>query len=137
VKKGRAIYRKSKQKRNSRAQFSPISEEMKEWSAMLGSELNSWPDITTRSMFGFLFYYRKGKVFAALPQTRGFSGPSSLIFKFNSMPPALLKRAQGDSRMDSNTRVPGKGWFPFELRSQADVRDALFWLKHSCEAAAK
>jgi hypothetical protein len=39
--------------------------------------------------------------------------------------------------MDSNTRVPGKGWFPFELRSQADVRDALFWLKHSCEAAAK
>jgi hypothetical protein len=137
VKKGRAISRKPKQKRSSRAKFSLISEEMKEWSAMLGSELNSWPGITTRSMFGFLFYYRKGKVFAALPQTRGFSGPSSLIFKFNSMLPALLSRAQGDQRMDTHTRAPGKGWFSFELHSQADVRDALFWLNHSYEAAAK
>ena len=108
---------------------------MKEWSAMLGSELNSWPNISTKSMFGFLFYYRKSKVFAALPKTRGFSGPSSLIFKFNPMPPTLLRRAQGDSRMDTNTRVSGKGWFSFELGSESDVRDALSWLNHSYEAA--
>lgn len=104
---------------------------------MLATELNSWPDITTRSMFGFLFYYRTGKVFAALPRTRGFSGPSSLIFRFNPMPPTLLKRAQSDSRMDTNTRLPGKGWFSFELGSGSDVRDALFWLNHAYEAATK
>jgi hypothetical protein len=137
MKKARAVSRNSNRARISRLKLLPISEEMKEWSAMLASELNSWPGITTRSMFGFLFFYRKGTVFAALPQTRGFNSPSSLIVKFNPMPPVLLERAQGDSRMDTNTRVPGKGWFSFELNSESDVRDALFWLNHAHEAAAK
>ncbi|MGB7844089.1 MAG: hypothetical protein WBL63_00610 [Candidatus Acidiferrum sp.] len=123
--------------RTSRAKFLPISDEMKKWSALLASELNSLPGITTRRMFGFLFFYRKGKVFAALPQTRGFSSSSSLIVKFNPMSPVLLKLAQRDPRMDTHTRVPGKGWFSFELASEADVRDALFWLNHAYEAAAK
>jgi len=104
---------------------------------MLQSELNSWPFITTKSMFGFLFFYRHGKVFAALPQTRGFSSSSSLIFKFNPMPPALWKRAQADPRMDTSTRIPGKGWFSFELNSENDVRDALFWLNHAYEQSTK
>jgi hypothetical protein len=110
---------------------------MRQWSALLASELNSWPDIATKSMFGLLSFYRKRKIFAALPQTRGFTSSSSLIVKFNPMPPALLKRAHADPRMDTNTRVPGKGWFSFELNSQTDVRDALFWLNHAYEAAAK
>jgi hypothetical protein len=110
---------------------------MKEWSAMLQSELNSWPFITTKSMFGFLSFYRRGKIFAALPQTRGFSSSSSLIFKFNPMPPALWKRAQADPRMDTSTRIPGKGWFSFELNSDNDVRDALFWLNHAYEQSTK
>ena len=36
--------------------------------------------------------------------------------------------------MDTNTRVPGKGWYSFELESQADVRDALWWLNQSYES---
>jgi hypothetical protein len=135
VKKAGKISPTSKQRRTSRAKFLPISEEMKEWSALLASELNSLPGITTRSMFGFLFFYRKGRVFAAIPQTRGFSSSSSLIVKFNPMSPALLKRAQDDTRMDTNTRVAGQGWFSFELNSEADVRDALFWLNHAYESA--
>jgi hypothetical protein len=137
VKKARRKSPSSKRTRVSRAKFLPISEEMKQWSAMLASELHSLPGITTKSMFGFLFFYRNGKVFAALPQTRGFSSASSLIVKFDPMSPALLKRAQGDPRMDTNTRIPGKGWFSFELSSKTDLRDALFWLNHSYEAAAK
>jgi hypothetical protein len=120
-----------------RAKLLPISEEMRRWSALLASELNSWPDISTKSMFGLLSFYRKRKIFAALPQTRGFTSSSSLIVKFNPMPPALLKRAHADPRMDTNRRVPGKGWFSFALNSQTDVRDALFWLNHAYEAAAK
>ena len=126
---------KSRPPRVSRAKFLPISEEMKEWSAMLASELNSWPGITTKSMFGFLSFYREGQIFAALPRTRGFSSACSLIVKFNPTPPTLLKRAHADPRMDTNTRVPGKGWFSFELKSQADVRDALWWLNQSYESA--
>ena len=34
--------------------FPPISEEMERWSALLISEVNSWPDIATKPMFGFL-----------------------------------------------------------------------------------
>jgi hypothetical protein len=124
-------------KRRPRLKLLPISEEMKQWSALLASELNSWPDITTKSMFGLLSFYRRGKIFAALPQTRGFSSPSSLIVKFNPMPPALQKHAHADPRMDTNTRIPGQGWFSFELNSDADVRDALFWLSRSYEAAEK
>jgi len=126
-----------KKQRKSRARFLPISAEMKEWSAMLASELKSLPGITTKPMFGFLSFYRDGEIFAALPQTRGFSGPASLIFKFNPMPPGLQMRAHGDPRMDTSTRIPGKGWFVFELASEGDVHEALFWLNQAYEAAAK
>jgi hypothetical protein len=120
-----------------RVKLLPISEEMKQWSAMLESEVSSWNGISTKSMFGFLSFHRRGKIFAALPQTRGFSSSSSLILKFNPMPPALLKRAKTDPRVDTNTRIPGKGWFSFELNSDADSRDALLWLDHAYRAAAK
>jgi hypothetical protein len=53
------------------------------------------------------------------------------------MPPALLKHAQSDPRMDSNTRIPGKGWFSLELNSESDLRDALRWLNQAYEAAKK
>jgi len=112
----------------SRAKFIPVSEEMKEWSALLQSELNSRPAITTESMFGFLLFYRRGLVFAVLPRTRGFDPPSSLVFNFDPLPAALQKRAQADSRMNANTKASGRGWFSFELSSQPDTREALFWL---------
>jgi len=47
----------------------------------------------------------------------------------------LLKKARADSRMDTNTRVPGKGWFSFEVASESDLRDALSWLDHAYRAA--
>jgi hypothetical protein len=137
VKKKRATPAKSSRGRGHRVKFLPISEEMKQWSASLESELNSWPGISTRSMFGFLFFYRRGVPFAALPRTRGFDSPSSLVFKFNPMPSALQKRAQADARMDATTKGSSKGWFAFELSTENDLRDALFWLNHAYEAATK
>jgi hypothetical protein len=53
------------------------------------------------------------------------------------MPPSLLKRAKIDRRMDTQTRLPGKGWFSFELTSESDLGDALFWLNEAYESAAK
>lgn len=123
--------------RSRRATFTPISEEMRRWSSLLETELTNWPAVTTKPMFGFLSFYRAGKIFAAIPQTRGFNSSSSLILKFNPMPPALLKLAQGDKRMDTNTRVPGKGWFTFEVTCENDLRDVLAWLQHAYKAAGK
>jgi len=104
---------------------------------MLAAELHSWPHTSTKPMFGFLSFYRKGTIFAALPQTRGFDSASSMILKFHPMAPALLKRAEADGRMDTSTRVPGKGWFSFEMRSTDDLRDALWWLTQAYEAAGR
>ncbi len=33
--------------------------------------------------------------------------------------------------MDTKTRIPGKGWFTFELNSYEDVRDAVWWLNRA------
>ena len=117
--------------------FPQISEEMKEWSAMLEGKLNSWPHISTKKMFGFVFFYRKDTTFAAIPWTRGFDSPTSMIVKFHPMAPKLLKQAEADERMDTSTRVPGQGWFSFQLRSESDLRDALWWLNQAYDAAAR
>ena len=110
---------------------------MKQWSAMLTSELLTWPEISTKSMFGFFFFYRRRKVFAALPRTRGFDSPSTLVFKFDPMPPGLQKRAHNDGRMDASMKASSKGWLSFRLDSEADLRDALWWLHQAYEAAKK
>ncbi len=102
---------------------------------MLQSELSSWPAIATKSMFGFTFFHRRRAVFAALPLTRGFDSPSSIVFKFNPMPPALRNRAQADSRLAPGSKAAIRGWFLSSLTSTTDLRDALFWLNQAYEAA--
>jgi len=104
---------------------------------MLQAEVNSWPAITSKSMFGFVFFYRRKVVFAALPRTRGFDSPSSILFKFNPLPPDLQPRARSDSRMSASTEPKNKGWFSFTLSAQNDLSDALFWLNHAYESAKK
>jgi hypothetical protein len=118
-----------------RPKLSPISEEMRQWSALLEAELLSWPGVTAKPMFGFRALYKGKTIFAALPHSRGFGSTPSLILKFDPMPPALLKHAETDPRLETSTRVPGKGWFSFALDSEADLRDAVWWLNHSYESA--
>lgn len=68
------------------------------------------------------------KIFGGLPVTRGFDTPNSVIFRFDPLPPELEERALKDSRID-----PGKRWFSFNVRSAADLRDALWWLNQAYE----
>lgn len=103
-----------------------IAEEMKQWSAMLGEELHRWPQVTSRPMFGLLGFYRKGKIFAALPITRAIGTSNSIIFKIQPMPAELAKRAAAEPRVNSETQRPGAKWTIFELHSEKDVSDALW-----------
>ena len=41
------------------------SEEMKQWSALLGAELERWPGVRTKPMFGLVGFYRGRNIFAA------------------------------------------------------------------------
>jgi len=133
--KARKPEKDSRVPRAKRATFLPISEDMRRWSALLEAELTTWPAVSTKSMFGFLAFYRAGRIFAALPRTRGFNSWSSLILKFDPRSAALLAKARADQRMDTNTRVPGKGWFNFEVASERDLREALGWLDRAYQAA--
>jgi hypothetical protein len=112
-----------------------IGEEMKQWSAMLGNELSTWPKVTTHPMFGLRGFYRGKKIFAALPVTRAIKNPNSLIFRIKPMPPDLLERAKKEPRIDTESRTPGATWFVFELHSEVDFRDALWWINQAYEHA--
>jgi len=105
-----------------------ISEEMKQWSAMLKAEVSGWPQISTRPMFGMMGLYRRKKIFGGLPVTRGFDTPNSVIFRFDPMPQDLEQRALKEPRI-----TPGKRWFSFEVQSTKDLRDALWWLNQAYE----
>ena len=126
---------KAKKTKRPRPKMALASEEMKQWSAMLGNELSTWPQVTARPMFGLRGFYRGKKIFAALPVTRGFSTPNSLIFRIKPMPPDLLERAKKEPRIDTENRIPSAKWFIFELNSEADFRDTLWWLNHAYEHA--
>lgn len=107
-----------------------ISEEMKQWSVMLKTEVSSWPQVSSRPMFGMQGLYRGKRIFGGLPVTRGFDTPNSVIFRFDPMPQDLEQRVMKEPRI-----TPGKLWFSFEVGSTADLRDALWWLNQAYERA--
>jgi hypothetical protein len=113
-----------------------VSEQMKAWSAALAAELNSWPKVTTRPMFGFTAYYRRARIFAVLPKTRGMSTPNSLAFKLEAPPPEVRARMRADPRL-SFTEMAQARWLRFEMSSDADLRAALEWLSQAYEATGK
>ena len=126
---------KAKKAKRARPRMPLASDEMKQWSAMLGDELSALPKVTARPMFGLRGFYRGKKIFAALPVTRGIRSPNALIFRIQPMPPHLLERARKEPRIDTENRVPSAKWFTFELHSEADFRDALWWLNQAYEHA--
>ncbi len=113
-----------------------VSEEMKAWSAALGSEIAAWPQVNARSFFGLTAFYRKDRIFTLLPRTRGMQTADSLAIKLES--PTLVVRG----RLDQDPRVTathmGKArWFTFEFSCDSDLRGALDWLRTAYEAASK
>jgi len=103
---------------------------MKEWSVLLGAELGSWPAVTSRNMFGMTVFYRKDKVFAALPRTKTFTSPNSIAFKLYRKSPQTKKMLAGDPRITDRHKEDGS-WTSFELGSEKHLSDALQWLQHA------
>jgi hypothetical protein len=126
---------KAKKTKRPRPNMPLASEEMKQWSAMLGNELGAWPKVRARPMFGLRSFYRGKKIFAALPVTRAIRNANSLIFRIQPMPPELLERARKEPRIDLENAVPSAKWFTFELRCEGDFRDALWWLNQAYDRA--
>jgi hypothetical protein len=119
-----------------RPKLPAISEAMKAWSAALKAEIGDWPGVKVRSFFGFTALYRRDRIFALLPQTRGMETPNSLAFKLQSPAPRLLARMRRDPRIGP-TEMQQARWFTFELATDGDLHDALDWLARAYDAAAK
>jgi hypothetical protein len=109
---------------------------MKAWSAALGDELTSWPQVETRTFFGFTALYRGEKIFALVPRTRAMGTPNTLAFKFESLAPRLQTRLDRDRRVGT-TEMRAARWQTFEVSSDSDLHDALEWLGLAYEAAGK
>ena len=119
-----------------RPKLPKVSDQMKAWSAALASELADWPQITTRVFFGFTALYRRDRIFAVLPRTRGMETPNSLAFKFDAPSPQARARLGGDARIGS-TQMQKARWFTLELSNDADLKAALDWLGRAYDAAGK
>ncbi len=117
-----------------RSKLPPVSEEMKAWSVALAAEIESWPAVTARPMFGLTALYRRQRIFAVLPRTRGMESPNSLAFKLPDPSPRMLARLQNEQRIRSTVMHKSR-WFTFELSSDRDMRDALDWLGRAYETA--
>jgi len=124
------------QEKSSRPKLPVVSEQMKAWSAALASEICGWPQVTSKAFFGLTALYRKDKIFAVLPRTRGMETANSFGFKFETVPPRLRGRLEKDPRIGS-TRMQKARWFTLELSSDADLKGALEWLSRAYEAAGK
>jgi hypothetical protein len=121
---------------SNRPKLSPISEEMKAWSAALAAEIGDWPQVSTRSFFGFTALYRRDKIFAALPRTRAMGSPNSLAFKLESTDPGIRKRIESDARIDT-TQMQSTRWFTFTIAANSDLHGAIDWLEEAYNATGK
>jgi hypothetical protein len=115
--------------------FPKISEEMQQWAAMLKQELLQWPQVRAKPMFGMMGIYRRKRIFAALPVSRGLTSPNSFILRFVPFPPELLERAKSEPRIGVGWTLRTTKWISFELNAEADLRNALWWLNQAYERA--
>jgi TfoX/Sxy family transcriptional regulator of competence genes len=125
-----------KREKSSRPKLPKVSEEMKAWSAALAVEVSDWPEVATRSFFGFTALYRNDKMFAILPRTRGMESPNALAFRIDTPSAANRAHIEKDPRVGS-AEIKKPRWFTLELSSDTDLHDALDWLGRAYDAAAK
>ena len=109
---------------------------MKAWSAALAREVGGWPQVTTRPFFGCAALYRKDRMFALLPRTRGMETPDTLAFRLDSPTSRIRARLQKDPRIGS-AQIQEARWFSFAPSSGADLHDALGWLAMAYEVTGK
>ncbi|MEO5935812.1 MAG: hypothetical protein ABIP81_01225 [Terriglobales bacterium] len=111
----------------------PLSDEMKQWCALLTQELNSWAQVDVRKMFGMTSFYRRDAIFAAVPATKAFFSPNSIIFKLQTPTQRQRQKLTADTRVNLTFGI-GQKWYGYELGSSGDINGALEWLDEAFRA---
>jgi hypothetical protein len=133
---GAAARRKKAATKRPRPRFFHPSDETRRIAAMLGAELESFPDVSIKPMFGLVGYYRDRLIFAALPRTKALGSANSIIFKLNAAPDRVLDRARKDPRIVVSENGM-KGWQSLEITSDAHIAAAQRWLTEAWRYAVK
>ena len=118
--------KRSKPRSSPRPKLVMVSDEMRRLSTLLLDEMQTWPAVVTRPMFGFMGVYRGKTIFAAMPRTRAMDIANTLIFKLRSPSAKILQRARKDPRVRLGEGKQGWSWF--RIDSEQDLRGALEWL---------
>jgi hypothetical protein len=109
---------------------------MKAWSAALTAEASIWPEVVSRSCFGFTALYRGECMFAVLPRTRGMETANALALRLDAPTPGVRARLDKDRRIGS-AQIENARCFAFELSFDSDLHGALDWLGRAYHAAGK
>jgi hypothetical protein len=95
-----------------------VSDEMRHVCALIDGEIAQWPEVTVRPMFGFRSYYRRGVIFALLPETRALETPNSIAYK-----------------LPTDGAREGAKWISWETSGPESVRAVLALLDRAYTAA--
>jgi hypothetical protein len=123
-------------KERTSAPLRKVSEQMREWSALLEREVLTWPRVTVKMMFGMNSLYRGELIFAALPSTRTLISEDCIIFKLEAPSSSVMSKLQADAKVIAEFGI-GTRWYGFRIKSHEDLHDAIEWLSYSYEAATK
>ncbi len=113
-----------------------VSEAMKQWCALLESELLSWPQVTARPMFGMIGFYRAGRIFAAIPRDRNPGNTDAVLVKLLGASEKVAAQALNHPKAIT-TAMPKAGWICMAMDSLEDVREMLRWFSQAYELAGK
>ena len=118
------------------AKLTHVSEAMQQWCALMESELLSWPQVTSRPMFGMTGFYRKGKIFAAIPHNRTVGNTDAVLVKLLGASEKVAAKALSHPKAIT-TAMPKAGWIAMAMDSIEDVREMLRWFSQAYELAGK
>ena len=101
------------------------SPQMEQFATLLATEILTWPNASTKPMFGMTALYRGNVMFGALPKTKTLWTKDSVMFKLAN-PPKICVHNLKDARIISSGK-DGHKWHSFEMTEPEDLRDALNW----------
>ncbi len=100
------------------------------------TELLSWPGVTSKPMFGMVGFYRRGKMFAAVPRNRTVAQRDAVLVKLDRASNEVIARVLQDSRTLTPS-MPKAGWIAMAVESMEDVRAVLDWFSQAYELVRK
>jgi hypothetical protein len=107
--------------RRRRATVTPL---IRHYCGLIATDLLSWPQVTSRRMFGLTLFYRANCPFVVLPDTKDFTAADRVGFKMHRLSKGDRKQLFADDHVDTRN---GASWITFALGEEEDIGLFLRW----------